>query len=103
MHPIVGQSLVFTFLACQPRHIRYVLPLLSLKYILVLLNSWNLNFGLIFSYNPTPLPSQLIIAYITHFKAGANVQPSDIEKQLALFHALIETKLKTLFELIINQ
>ena len=102
-HPIVGQSLVFTSLACQPRHTRYVSPPLSLKRILAPLNSRNLNLGSIFSRNPAPSPSPLIVAYMTRLEAEANVQPQDVEKQLAFFRALMETKLKTSYELVINQ
>ena len=112
-HPVVGQSLVFTprILACQlstfqllpPRHTRYVLHPLSLMCRLAPLNSRNLNLGSIFSRNPAPSPSPLIVAHITRLEAEANVQPQDVEKHLALFRALMETKLKTSYELVINR
>jgi len=112
-HPIVAQSLVFKpqtlarqmsiFQLLKPRHTRYVLPPLSLTRKLAPLNSRNLNLGLIFSRNPAPSPSPLIVAHITRLEAEANVQPQDVEKQLALFRALMETKLKTSYELVINR
>jgi len=40
---------------------------------------------------------------MTRLEAEANVQPQDVEKQLAFFRALMETKLKTSYELVINQ
>ena len=107
-HPIVGQS--FTSLACQlstfpllqPRHTRYVSLPLSLKRRLAPLNSQNSNLGSIFSRNPAPSPYPLIVVHMTRLEAEANVQPQDVEKQLALFRTLMETKLKTSYELVIN-
>jgi len=112
-HPVTGQSLVSTpwTLACQlsvfrPLHLRhtnYVWPRPSLTRRLAPLNSRNLNLGSIFSRNPTPSPTPLVVAHISRLEAEANVQPHDAEKQLALFRALMETKLKTSYELVVSR
>jgi ATP-dependent metalloprotease len=65
--------------------------------------SRNLSLGSIFSRKPTPSPTPLVVAHITRLEAEANVHPHDVEKQLALFHALLETKIKTSYDLIINR
>ncbi|KAF8654142.1 hypothetical protein AX16_003672 [Volvariella volvacea WC 439] len=52
---------------------------------------------------PTPTPSPLVVAHITRLEAEANVHPHDVAKQLALFHALLGTKLKSSYDLIISR
>ncbi|KAF9451026.1 ATP-dependent metallopeptidase Hfl [Macrolepiota fuliginosa MF-IS2] len=67
-------------------------------------NSRALSLGSIFSRNkPTPSPTPLVVAHITRLEAEANVHPHDVEKQLALFQALFDTKLKTSYDLTINR
>ncbi|EKM82685.1 hypothetical protein AGABI1DRAFT_104584 [Agaricus bisporus var. burnettii JB137-S8] len=67
-------------------------------------NSRTLSLGSIFSRNkPTPSPSPLVVAHITRLEAEANVHPHDVEKQLTLFNALLDTKLKTSYDLIITR
>jgi ATP-dependent metalloprotease len=62
------------------------------------------NLGSIFSRTTiTPSPSPLVVARITRLEAEANVHPHDLEKQLALFHALMDTKLKTSYDLVVTR
>ncbi|KAJ3561306.1 hypothetical protein NP233_g10271 [Leucocoprinus birnbaumii] len=87
----------------QPRHTSFVWLQCHSTLPFVPSNSRNLSLGSIFSRKPAPSPTPLVVAHITRLEAEANVHPHDVEKQLALFHALLETKLKTSFELIINR
>ncbi|KAG5651599.1 hypothetical protein H0H81_008120 [Sphagnurus paluster] len=48
-------------------------------------------------------PSPLVVAHITRLEAEANVNPHDSSKQLALFQALADTKLKSSYDLIISR
>ncbi|KAJ3732998.1 ATP-dependent peptidase [Lentinula guzmanii] len=69
---------------------------------LTLLAVRNLSLGSIFSRKPT-IPSPTVVANITRLEAEANVYPHDVSKQMALFEALLDTKLKASHELIINR
>ncbi|KJA27218.1 hypothetical protein HYPSUDRAFT_63481 [Hypholoma sublateritium FD-334 SS-4] len=51
--------------------------------------------------DPTPTPH--VVALITRLEAEANVHPHDVSKQLALFQALLDTKLQSSYDLIINR
>ncbi|KAF9464699.1 ATP-dependent peptidase [Collybia nuda] len=63
-----------------------------------------LSLGSIFTRSrPTQSPSPLVVAHITRLEAEANIHPHDIVKQLALFQALEDTKLKSSYELIITR
>ncbi|KAF8163299.1 ATP-dependent peptidase [Crassisporium funariophilum] len=63
-----------------------------------------LSLGSIFSRSkPVAAPTPLVVAHITRLEAEANVHPHDVSKQLALFEALMETKLKSSYELIITR
>ena len=63
-----------------------------------------LSLGSIFSRTrPVAAPTPLIVAHITRLEAEANVHPHDMAKQLALFEALLETNLKSSYELIITR
>lgn len=111
--PAVGWPLKSTSLtpACQfstvrpfqPRHTSFVWSQRPFQRFSVPSSSRYLSLGSIFSRKPTPSPTPLVVAHITRLEAEANVHPHDVEKQLALFHALLETKLKTSFELIVNR
>lgn len=48
-------------------------------------------------------PSPLVVAHITRLEAEANVHPHDVVKQLALFQALADTKLKSSYDLVISR
>lgn len=52
---------------------------------------------------PLQTPSPLVVAHITRLEAEANVHPHDVSKQLALFQALADTKLKSSYDLIITR
>ncbi|KXN89262.1 ATP-dependent zinc metalloprotease FTSH 5, mitochondrial [Leucoagaricus sp. SymC.cos] len=65
--------------------------------------SRNLSLGSIFSRKLAPSPTPLVVAHVTRLEAEANVHPHDTEKQLALFRALLETNLKTSYDLIISR
>ncbi|KAJ3845047.1 ATP-dependent peptidase [Lentinula raphanica] len=69
---------------------------------LTLLTVRNFTLGSIFSRKPT-LPSPTVVANITRLEAEANVYPHDVPKQMALFEALLDTKLKASYELIMNR
>ncbi|KAF8746143.1 hypothetical protein AX14_000189 [Amanita brunnescens Koide BX004] len=52
---------------------------------------------------PTPksIPSPHIVALITRLEADANVNPHDVHKQLALFRALVDTRMPSSYELVV--
>ncbi|KAG6890698.1 hypothetical protein C0995_005071 [Termitomyces sp. Mi166 len=52
---------------------------------------------------PSQIPSPVVVAHISRLEAEANVSPHDVSKQLALFQALANTKLKSSHELIISR
>ncbi|KAF8894613.1 ATP-dependent peptidase [Infundibulicybe gibba] len=63
-----------------------------------------LSLGSIFSRpKPAPAPTPLVVAHITRLEAEANVHPHDVSKQLALFQALLDTKLKSSLDLVITR
>jgi ATP-dependent metalloprotease len=63
-----------------------------------------LSLGSIFSRTrPVAAPTPLVVAHISRLEAEANVHPHDMAKQLALFEALMETNLKSSYELIITR
>ncbi|RDB21001.1 Mitochondrial inner membrane i-AAA protease supercomplex subunit YME1 [Hypsizygus marmoreus] len=63
-----------------------------------------LTLGSIFSRSkPVQTPSPLVVAHISRLEAEANVHPHDVAKQLALFYALADTKLKSSYDLIISR
>ncbi|KAF5391384.1 hypothetical protein D9757_001895 [Collybiopsis confluens] len=70
---------------------------------LSLLTTRHLSLGSIFSRKPTPLPTPAVVANITRLEAEADVQPHDTSKQLALYEALLDTKLNSSYELIISR
>ncbi|KAK0197114.1 ATP-dependent peptidase [Armillaria mellea] len=79
-------------------------PFLPTPTINPIAQSRNLTLGSIFSrFKGSPTPSPTVVAHVTKLEAEANVYPHDIVKQLALFDALLETKLKSSYELIINR
>lgn len=63
-----------------------------------------LSLGSIFTRpKPTATPSPLVVAHITKLEAEANVHPHDVSKQLALFQALVDTKLPSSYEVVISR
>lgn len=52
---------------------------------------------------PTPTPSPAIVANIARIEAEANNAPHDVNKQLALFQALVDTKAKPGYELLVTR
>ncbi|TEB31311.1 ATP-dependent metallopeptidase Hfl [Coprinellus micaceus] len=63
-----------------------------------------LSLGSIFGRpKPAPLPTPHVVAHITRLEAEANVQPHDVAKQVALFDALVATKMKSSYELVISR
>ncbi|KAG6814340.1 hypothetical protein H0H92_010925 [Tricholoma furcatifolium] len=72
--------------------------------VLGLYSRRTLSLGSIFSRKPPQqAPSPLVISHISRLEAEANVTPHDVPKQLALYQALAETKLKASHDLIINR
>ena len=64
----------------------------------------NLSLDSIFGPSkPSPVPTPLVVAHITRLEAEADVNPHDVAKQVALFEALVETKMKPSYELVINR
>ncbi|KAK2466919.1 hypothetical protein APHAL10511_001177 [Amanita phalloides] len=53
--------------------------------------------------NPSPVPSPHVVAQITRLEADANVNPHDVDKQLTLFRALIDTRLPSSYELVVTR
>lgn len=66
-------------------------------------NSRHISIGSIFSRKPPPTPSPTVVAQITRLEGEANANPHDVAKQLALFQALVDTKLKSSYELVISR
>lgn len=67
-------------------------------------NSRTLSLGSIFGRSkPEETPSPHTVALVTRLEAEANVHPHDVGKQLALFEALLETKLTSSYELVVNR
>ncbi|PPQ71976.1 hypothetical protein CVT24_008193 [Panaeolus cyanescens] len=63
-----------------------------------------LSLGSIFgSSKPVPTPSPQVVAHITKLEAEANVHMHDVAKQLALYEALLDTRLKSSYELVVNR
>ncbi|KAF9069622.1 ATP-dependent peptidase [Rhodocollybia butyracea] len=62
-----------------------------------------LSLGSIFSRKSNAVPSPTVVANITRLEAEANVYPHDTTKQITLYQALLDTKLKSSYELIINR
>lgn len=52
---------------------------------------------------PTPTPSPAIVANIARIEAEANSAPHDVTKQLALFQALVDTKAKAGYDLLVTR
>ncbi|KAH6918588.1 ATP-dependent peptidase [Coprinopsis sp. MPI-PUGE-AT-0042] len=64
----------------------------------------HLSLGSIFSRpRPTEAPSPQLVAHVTRLEAEANVHPHDVGKQLAFMDALIDTKLKSSYDLVISR
>ncbi|KAL0946900.1 hypothetical protein HGRIS_013063 [Hohenbuehelia grisea] len=79
-------------LAVTPSH---SLPLSSRRF---------LSLGSIFSRpKPAPHPSPLTVAQITRLEAEANANPENVDKQLALFQALLQTGVKAGYEVVISR
>lgn len=51
--------------------------------------------------NPKSIPSPQVVALITRLEAEANVSPHDVDKQLALFRALVDTRMPSSYELVV--
>ncbi|KAG7452520.1 ATP-dependent peptidase [Guyanagaster necrorhizus] len=70
----------------------------------IIAKSRNVSLGSIFNrFKGSPAPSPTVVAHVTKLEAEANVYPHDVGKQLALFDALLETKLRSSYELILNR
>lgn len=53
--------------------------------------------------NPKSIPSPQVVALITRLEADANVSPHDVDKQLALFRALVDTRMPSSYELVVTR
>ena len=62
-----------------------------------------ISLGSIFSSKPEGTPTPHVVALITRLEAEANVHPHDLAKQLALYEALLDTKMKSSYELLITR
>ena len=63
-----------------------------------------LSLGTLFTRaKPTPTPSPAIVANIARIEAEANNAPHDVNKQLALFQALVDTKAKPGYDLLVTR
>lgn len=93
-----------TFRPFQPQHITLARATRSSQRFSISPGLRPLSLGSIFSRGPpTPSPTPVVVAHITRLEAEANVNPHDVQKQLALFRALVDTKLKSSHDLIINR
>lgn len=70
--------------------------------LLYLHHARSLSIGNIFS-RTRAIPSPQLVAHITRLEAEANVHPHDVVKQLALFEALVDTKLPSSYALVISR
>ncbi|KAF5330739.1 hypothetical protein D9619_005757 [Psilocybe cf. subviscida] len=62
----------------------------------------SLSLGSIFS-RPQKTPSPQVVALITRLEGEANVYPHDVAKQLALYQALVDTKLSKSYEIVVSR
>lgn len=60
-----------------------------------------LSLGSIFSPKPTPTPPPKVVAHVTAIEAEANAHPQDLQKQVALFEALVGTGVKSGYDVAI--
>ena len=54
-------------------------------------------------FSQKDIPSPHVVAQITRLEADANVSLHDVEKQLALFRALIDTRMPSSYELVVTR
>lgn len=62
-----------------------------------------ISLGSIFSSKPEGTPTAHVVALITRMEAEADVHPHNVSKQLTLFEALVDTNMKSSYELVINR
>lgn len=66
-----------------------------------ILHTRSLSLASIFTRKPTPTPPPVVVANVAAFEADANANPHDVQKQVALFEALIGTKVKPGYDVVI--
>ncbi|KAF6765201.1 ATP-dependent peptidase [Ephemerocybe angulata] len=106
--PVPVHSLILRHFSATPaasRILKLALPRFSSPRVIVVpCNRRQLSLGSIFGRSkPAPLPTPHVVAQITRLEAEANVQPHDVAKQVALFEALVATKMKSSYELVISR
>ena len=63
-----------------------------------------LSLGSIFgSRRPTPVPPPQVVAQIASLEAAADANPQDVEKQVALFTALMNTNVKAGYDVVVSR
>uniref|UniRef100_A0A8H7Y5K6 AAA+ ATPase domain-containing protein n=1 Tax=Psilocybe cubensis TaxID=181762 RepID=A0A8H7Y5K6_PSICU len=104
--PLPSYTRLFSVASSQARKNPFAFGTFSQQYLPASIpcGRRSLSLGSIFSRSKaeaTPTPHT--VALITRLEAEANVHPHDTGKQLALLQALLETKLKSSYELIVNR
>lgn len=61
----------------------------------------HISLGSIFSRKPTPTPPPVVVAKVAQMEAEANANPQDVQKQIALFEALVATGVKPGYDVVI--
>lgn len=60
-----------------------------------------LSLSSVFSRKPTPTPPPAVVANVAALEADANANPTDVYKQVALLQALIATKVRPGYDVVI--
>ncbi|KAI0727233.1 ATP-dependent metallopeptidase Hfl [Fomitopsis betulina] len=61
----------------------------------------HISIGSIFSRKPTPTPPPVVVAKVAQMEAEANANPQDVQRQVALFEALVGTGVKPGYDVVI--
>ncbi|KAL4251753.1 AAA ATPase family protein [Abortiporus biennis] len=107
LHPLLQfrslSSNVPSALSLLRVHHGYKLPKQSVASLLVV-GTRQLSLGSIFApRKPLPTPPPAVVANIATLEAEANANPRDVEKQIALFKALLATNVEAGYEVIIGR
>ncbi|KAJ7449808.1 ATP-dependent peptidase [Mycena latifolia] len=103
--PLAASTRSFFSRAPFPPRLRVPLPRSASPPLqLILLPSRHLSLGSIFSRpRPSPAPSPHVVVEISKLEAEADVNRHDVPKQITLFQALVSTKFKQSYEVVISR
>lgn len=97
--PRICPSLIRSSLSSHPSYRPNTSPILSQT-----CHRRNLSLGTFLTRaKPAQTPSPAIVANIARIEADANAAPHDVAKQIALFEALVDTKNKAGYDLLVTR